>query len=150
MTQTRDNHVRILFSLKRDETGYPPVDWERLWAIPKGDQLYELDNIPFFALDVASADLVAVSENSAGELIFGSVAVSGMHSTIRVIMFDLDAKDATMKTLESLGCQWEGSHLPKLCAIDVPPQVDYELVMDFLNQRAGDGVLDYEEAAVRH
>jgi hypothetical protein len=41
-------------------------------------------------------------------------------------------------------------HLPRLCAIDVPPQADYELVMNFLNQRSSDGVLDYEEAAIRH
>jgi len=41
-------HVRITFKLQPDEDGYPPSDYERLWAVPLSNGRYQIDNIPFF------------------------------------------------------------------------------------------------------
>jgi hypothetical protein len=48
-----ERHVKVLFQLEQDEDGYPPASVESLWALPKGEGLFQVDNIPFFATGVA-------------------------------------------------------------------------------------------------
>jgi hypothetical protein len=48
----------MAFRLIRDADDCPSADWEHLWAIPRGGDLFELDNVPFFAKEVAAGDLV--------------------------------------------------------------------------------------------
>jgi hypothetical protein len=150
MAATIPERVKIAFRLVRDADDYPPADWEHLWAIPRGADQFELDNIPFFAQGVAAGDLVAAQRDNEQQLIFERVIQSGGHSTVRVIMFDPDQKAAIRGELEQLGCETEGSHLPKLFAVDVPPEAAYTDVMNLLKNKASKDVLDYEEAAVRH
>lgn len=38
----------------------------------------------------------------------------------------------------------------KAVAVDVPPEVDYADVIDFLANKANKDILDYDEAAIRH
>lgn len=143
------DRVKIAFRLTRDADDYPPADWEHLWAIPRGVDQFELDNIPFFAKGVASGDLVAAHHDD-DQLIFDRVLQPGGHSTVRVIMFEADQKAAVRDELAQLGCETEGSHLPNLFAVDVPPVVVYSDVIDRLTQKVDAGILDYEEAAIRH
>jgi len=150
MAATIPDRVKIAFHLIRDAEDYPPADWEHLWAIRRGEDHFELDNIPFFAKEVAAGDLVAAQRDDEDQLIFERVIQSGGHSTVRVIMFDPDQKAAVRRELEKLGCETEGSHLPNLFAVDVPPEVAYTDVMSFLKNEASKDVLDYEEAAIRH
>jgi hypothetical protein len=150
MAATIPDRVKIAFHLIRDAEDYPPADWEHLWAIPRGEDHFELDNIPFFAKEVAAGDLVAAQRDGEDQLIFERVIQSGGHSTVRVIMFDPDQKAAVRRELEKLGCETEGSHLPNLFAVDVPPEAAYTDVMNLLTGKASKDVLDYEEAAVRH
>ena len=151
MATTRDypGRCKIAFRLTPDEDGYPPADWESLWAITRSDGCYEIDNIPFFARGVASGDLVSAHE-SLGQLVFEQVLQSGGHSTLRVIMTDLARKDEIRSRLLILGCESEGSHLPSLFSVDVPPDADYAAVSSLLAQEEDQGVLEYEEAALRH
>jgi hypothetical protein len=86
----------------------------------------------------------------ADQLTFAGVLVPGGHSTIRVIMYELEQKAATREALHRFGCETEVSHLPSLFAIDVPPNVSYERVVEFLDERASADVLEYEEGAIRH
>src|SRR5882757_7842392 len=100
-----DNHasggdrVKIAFRLMRDEEDWPPADWEHLWAIPRGTQRYELDNIPFFVKGVACGDVVSAQSEDQG-LVFDRVLLRGGHSTVRVIMYDLAQKQAIRDSLK--------------------------------------------------
>jgi hypothetical protein len=60
----------------------------------------------------------------------------------------LDQKTTTLDELKRLGCDGEGSHLPKLCAVDVPPQVSYDSVLQFLNEGAARDVFDTSSADI--
>jgi hypothetical protein len=42
------NHVKILVYTPTED-GYPPEEWESLWAIPLYASLFKIDSIPFFA-----------------------------------------------------------------------------------------------------
>jgi hypothetical protein len=141
--------VKLEFRLETDEDGWPPADWEMVWAIRRGDGRFELDNIPFFAMDVAAGDVVGALADG-DRLIFDRVLAEGGHSTIRVIMFELDEKDAVRQSLAQMGCETEGSHLPSLFAVDIPPGSDYRQVVTFLDTKAAEDVLEYQESAIRH
>lgn len=148
MNGTPRNRVKIAFPLSRDSDDYPPADREHLWAISHGDR-YEIDNIPFFVKGVSAGDLVA-AHNDGGELIFDRVLDFGGHSTVRVVMYDPAKKEAIRNKLAKLGCESEGSHLPNLFAVDVPPAVNYAEVISLLMKEADENILDYEEASIQH
>ena len=144
------DRVKIALPLTRSSDDYPPADWEHLWAIPRSTDRYELDNIPFFATGVSAGDLVAVRRGDDERLIFDRVVQYGGHSTVRVVMFDIDQKEKIRGELARLGCESEGSHIPKLFAVDVPASVNYAEVISFLAKKADEDVLDYEEASIQH
>ncbi len=141
--------MKISFPLVRDQDDYPPADWEHLWAISRGIDQYELDNIPFFAKGVSAGDIVSARRDD-DQLIFDRVLRHGGHSTVRIIMLKLDEKEGVRNELAVLGCESEGSHLPNLFAVDVPPNVNYAQVASFLAEKAEKNILDYEEAAIQH
>src|ERR1700755_1092034 len=142
MDDESQNRVKIAFPLSRDEDDYPPADREHLWAIARGDR-YEIDNVPFFVKGVSAGDLVAAHKDGE-QLIFDRVIDFGGHSTIRVVMYDLAQKERIRRKLAQLGCESEGSHLPKLFAVDVPPTVNYAEVIALLAEEADKVILDYE------
>jgi hypothetical protein len=72
------------------------------------------------------------------------------HSTLRIITFDPDAVAEVRADLRKLGCATELSHIPTLIAVDIPPEVRYESVIQYLDNKQSMGTLDDEEAAVRH
>jgi hypothetical protein len=142
------DRVKVAFRLTRDKDNYPPADWEHLWAIPRGADHFELDNIPFFAKEVAAGDLITAQPNH-DLLVYDRVIQTGGHSTVRVIMYIPTKTAAVRDELLRLGCETEGSHLPNLFAIDVPPGIEYAKVIQLLKNRASQEILDYEEAAIR-
>ncbi len=144
-----DGLVKVHFRLEQDEDGYPSYEWESLWALELGADLYELDNIPFFAQLVSLGDHIRATHRD-GVLVFDEVVATGGHSTVRVIAFNEEAVPGLREKLEELGCGSEMSHVPTLFAVDVPPDVDYAGVRRFLDDLAGQGRLEYEESALQH
>ena len=49
----------------------------------------------------------------------------GGHTTLRVYFSDADDVAPTRRQLKKLGCSTEVSNLPKLVAVDVPPDAGY-------------------------
>lgn len=141
------NH-KIKFYLESEDEDWPPCQVETLWAKHLGRNLYELDSIPFFVKGLALGDVVSV-ERASGELLFKEIVRSGGHSTIRIIFLNHSVKDETCKRLEDIGCSWEGSHLPSLIAVDVPPSLQYDYVKAILERGEQTQEWEYEEGCVR-
>ncbi len=139
---------KVAFHLVQDEEGYPPVTVETVWAKRIGENLYELDNTPFFATGVAWKDIVRVRQAEDGELLFEDVVESSGHSTMRVIISDVTKTPSIKEHLAALGCTWEQSHIEGLIAVDVPPTTDLRRVRDFLRQGRAEDLWDYEEACL--
>ena len=78
---------KVLFQLQKDEDGYPPDDWESLWAFETEQGLYAIDNVPFFARGISWGDVVSV-ERQGDDLYFKEVVRRSDHSVLRVIVFD--------------------------------------------------------------
>lgn len=151
---TGDNsqrHVKIIVPLEQDEDGYPPVGSERLWALHVGEGRYQIDNIPFFARDLAWGDVVsAVPEEGAeeGVLRYDQVLQSSGHSTFRILVHDETQMSELCGLMERLGCDTERSHLPRLVAIDIPPSVPLAAVRQALSPGVSQERWAYEESCI--
>jgi len=121
---------------------------ESAWASKVGEN-YCLENILFYASNYSFGDLLKV-EHREGELyVVGLVEASG-HSTIRIIFFDKDVISATMNELITIGCDYEGSDVPILMSVDIPPGVNYSVVKEYLEKGEQDHKWSYEEACLAH
>jgi hypothetical protein len=144
-------HVKIIVPLEQDENGYPPVGSERLWALHVGEGRYQIDNIPFFARDLAWGDVVsAVPEEGAqeGVLRYDQVLQSSGHSTFRILVRDEPQMSELCGLMERLGCDTERSHLPRLVAIDIPPGVPLGVVRQALSPGVSQERWAYEESCI--
>jgi hypothetical protein len=126
--------VKVFFRLEKDKDGYPPVEVESLWAIPREDG-FELDNIPFYARGVALGDVVKVEKAEDGGLEFTEVVRRGGHSCYRIWLLKKRPDDPqfTFEELKDLGLRVE-MDLNHVMAIDVPPNVSLESVDGFLGR----------------
>jgi hypothetical protein len=119
---------------------------ESLWAEKSGDG-YKILNAPFFVKNVSYGDVVSV-ELDDGELYFDSLLEESGHSTVQLIFFNKEnIKDIT-DTLVRMGCDWEGSHIKELISVDVPKEVIYSSVQNYLDSLEEQEIISYREACI--
>jgi len=69
---------------------------------------------------------------------------------LQIIIYNKnDIADIT-KMIEHFGCGWEGSHLEGYISVNVPKEVDYTNVSEYLDKMLGMEKLDYKEACLAH
>lgn len=121
---------------------------ESVWALREGNY-FRIKNIPFFAPNISYDDLISVEEDEE-ELFFEDIIETSGNSTLQIIIYNKnDIADIT-KTIEHLGCGWEGSHLEGYISVNVPKEVDYTNVREYLDKMLGMEKLDYKEACLAH
>ncbi|MGR4866747.1 DUF4265 domain-containing protein [Caulobacter sp. LARHSG274] len=140
---------KLTFPLEKDEDDYPPNDYETLWAESLGGGKYRIDNAPFFVRGVSSDDVVRAEESDDILLYKDTIHRSG-NSVVRIIFLEDSIKADYIQRLKSRGFYTEQSHLPSLVVFEVPEAADYDAVIQSLEADAERGLIDYEEAAVRH
>lgn len=123
-----------------------------------GGNLYRIDNVPFFVFGVSCDDVVVAELDQLLSLHYVSLEEESGHSTIRVVLYE-GTPDGTplsermqllREQMKAIGCPSEQSHIPGLVAIDVPPNVNYELVRDILDRGLKQELWSYEEATLAH
>ena len=144
-----DEPKKILFRLPKGDDGYPPDDWESLWASEVEPGLFSIDNIPFFVRGVSWGDVVS-AESKQDEWHFKQVVRPSSHSVVRIIVYEESDVETIRDELRGLGCDTEKSHIPGLIAVDIPPTTSYDEVVEILTRVASRELLDYEEASIRH
>jgi hypothetical protein len=146
-----ERYIKLIIPLEQDEDGYPPAGSERLWALQVEEGRYKIDNIPFFARDLALGDIVsAIPEEGAeeGVLRYQQVLQPSGHSTFRILVNDESEVPEVCRLLEQLGCGTERSHLPRLVAIDIPPSVPLEAVREALAPGHSQERWEHEESCL--
>ena len=119
---------------------------ETVWANPEGKN-YKIDNIPFYAPNLALNDIISV-ENDNGTLYFDDLVKSSGHSTIQIIFFKQEEIERALSAIEKMGCKWEGMKDQPYFAIDVPPDVNYRKIRQFLDEELNSKILDFKEACL--
>ena len=137
-----ETHVKLLFSYQssgKQET-------ESLWAIPIHEG-YKIDNIPFYVREIALGDVVS-AEQKGGALYFSGLVAPSGHSTVRLwfAKTKIQAVQEVRHFLRERGCPSELSDLPRLVAVDIPPEIDYHELRIFFDDGERAGMFEYEEA----
>ncbi len=137
------SHVKILFDLENEDG---TTDIESVWAVRDGTG-YRLDNIPFYAREVAVDDVVDATLDPDGALRFEGLQRASGHSTIRLWFEHEDDVQAVRDHLRRLGCPSE-LDLSRLVAVDVPTTVSYATIRAYLDAQEANGALEYEEGCL--
>ena len=118
---------------------------EDVWASSCGVN-YKVENIPFFTHNIAYGDVISV-EIEGNRLFFLDLIKTSEHSAIQIVFFDVDAVNQLTSFVENLNCSLEGIH-EKYISVDVPPEVDYIKLKDFLEIGLQKNKWDYKEACL--
>jgi hypothetical protein len=49
-----------------------------------------------------------------------------------------------------MGCNYEGSNIPTLISVDIPPEVDYKNIRKFLDEGEENETWSYQESCLAH
>lgn len=135
---------RIVFFLERDDSGYPPVEAERLWVFIIDERRARIDNIPFFARDATLGDTVEYVRDGT-ELHYVSTLHRAGNSLIRVVCYPEADPSDLRRRIGAFGCETEFDANHRLIAINIPPEGDLEGLRRFLQIEEGKESLGYEE-----
>ena len=128
---SRDTHVKIEIREQLEGDVYV----ETPWAVPLGDNLYRLDNIPFYAYRLSWGDILEAEPREHDMPLYLRVVEKSGHRTMRVILDppsdQSEESQSVLDTLRKLGCTFEGvNHV--YIAVDIPPDVDLQAVVEYL------------------
>ncbi len=142
-----DNLVKVYFMIKEEEDEF---ESEGIWCI-KRDNVYIVDNIPFVAKRLALGDTITAEFDREDKLYYFDdfIAVSG-NSTIRLYFEDADLIAPTRNYLNGLGCESEVLDTRNLLTVNVPKEVDYAPIKEFLERGEKEGKWVYEEPCLSH
>jgi Domain of unknown function (DUF4265) len=133
MSQSDKPTAKVLFRVP-EEDGAATV--ETLWAYDLGNDLYKIDNCPFYAYDVSAEDIVyAPIDPDEERPTFKKVVTKSGNKTLRVIFNPPvepgNSSDKILQGAVQLGASYEGAN-PGYIAINIPPSLELAIVADYL------------------
>lgn len=138
------SRFKVVFLLKPDESGYPPVDAEGLWVESLDGRTARVDNIPFFVQEATLGDVIEYAKED-GELRYVSTLLRSKNSLLRVVCYSQADPAQIRNEIERFGCETEFDSAHGLIAVNVPPEGDLEGLQRFLHLRETRGEIGYEE-----
>jgi hypothetical protein len=128
--------AEVVFAVKQSDPAWPASSQERLRVRALDFNHYEIVQAPFFVRGVSIGDLVEVG-GAPDELVFSRVVRDGGHSTLQVLVTDdfPFGIELLRGILEGMGCVTRLAEIPKLVAVDVPPHVSLNLVLECLDRK---------------
>ena len=145
-----NQHTKIIFTLKPDEDGYPPVAFEGLWAEPLSNGHFRIDNIPFYVYGISTGDEVEAKPNEHDKLHYHALTRASGNSTFRLFVADKNNRPKVRTRLAQLGGRSEVDEQAGLIAVEIPEKTNIYPVLDYLVKGRDSGEWDFEEAALRH
>jgi hypothetical protein len=116
-----------------DSDGFTETAWAQRRS--PGEDVFRLDNAPFYAYRVSADDFVEGSLSSEGMYDFVRVVERSGNRTVRLMFGDEKADtpfgEEVLSAILALGCSFEGK-FNKLMSITVPPSVSLDAVATYL------------------
>lgn len=141
--------AKILFRLKQDEDGYPPVQWESLWGVEVGAHRYRVDNVPLYAVGVSKFDIVEATP-AGEELIATRVVARGGHSTLNVFVEDGTERRRVVERLKLLGAAVMMPSTGSLFSVDIPPEAGFDPIDTYLESISDGNHIAYGDLCLQH
>ena len=142
----KETFTKIVIDLPDAEDG---VGGEGVWTVALGDDLYEVRNSPWHTLEVNFLDVVrAVAPSEDRHPVFAEVYRRGGHRSIHIVFLSKEdgVKREVLEGVGKLGANYENAN-GVLYAIDLPPNVSFDAVVDFLEDWQERGILEQRYAA---
>jgi hypothetical protein len=125
---------------------------ESIWAKSLGNDLYEIQNIPFCAYGLNCGDVVrAIADSPDLKPEVRAVVSKSGNQTVRISFCDkLSKEDQTLHlgALQAMGAEVERANAQFVC-INVPPDVSHQSLCKRLAELEAEGVLEYETCEER-
>lgn len=126
---------------------------EGLWARQVASDLYELEDVPFFAYDLNFRDVVrTIASSDPGRPVVREVVRRGGHTTLRVVLRagprERERREALLAELRAMNVVFE-SWSNTFFALDVGPEADLDAVLACLEALEADDVLGFETCEAR-
>jgi hypothetical protein len=147
-----ENEEASLTKVHIDLPNHWATGGESMWALPLGDDLYEIRNAPFYAYGLNWGDIVRahLDDPELKPEVQEVVKRSG-NKTLRVFFnqeLSEEAQESVLSSLQNLNVSWERAD-ERYVAIDVHPEADYDAVCDSLLESENQGILEYETCEAR-
>ncbi len=146
-----NDFVKVRFDLEVDEDGYPPVGSESLNAIVLGENIFQLDNTPFFVEGIAIGDVVEAFQTpeSGDKYVFSKIISTSLDQSLSIIFLDSSVEETVFQKLKAHGCyceygEFRNGHLSML-AVSVPSAAKYEEIMCYLLELESQDILSVAE-----
>ena len=139
-----NDHKKIRFTY---ENSHGETEVESVWAVER-DGGYEIDNIPFYVTSLAVGDVVEARQDEAELLWFTRMIKPSGHTTVQILFAREGDVPSFRAQLSQMGCESEGSDVPELIAVDIPPTVKYEEAKKLLDAGEREGCFEYQEACL--
>jgi hypothetical protein len=125
---TKREPVKVVVVTESDDS----VDVETPWAFPVSPNVFELDNLPFYAYGLSLGDhFVAEPTDDDPRPHFVRIVRKSGNRTIRVIfdppVDESAASKAILDHIVSLGCSFEGAN-PGYIVVNIPEDADFDAV----------------------
>lgn len=141
---TENNHEKVVFKFFDEEIN--ELITESVWALKVG-KYYKIDNIPFYAYHYATEDIVEVVDEN-GELKVSKLIEASGNSTIRILFDEINELDRIKSELDLMECDSEISRNNKMLAVNIPKEVVYKKIKEYLDFLEDAGDLQYEESCI--
>lgn len=146
MNGTTENLTKVKVEL--------PNHWwlkgESFWAKSLGDDLYEIQNVPFCAYGLNCGDIVkAVADEPDHKPEIREVIKRSGNQTLRVsFKIESNQQGPYVEAIEAIGA-WVERANSTFIAINIPPGIDLASVLEYLDEQESSDILFYETCVER-
>jgi len=155
-----DGLIKISYPVESDS--WDGASGENIWVqlvelvdmVPPHRTIAMVESIPFSTRTLSYGDKILLKcEEHEKQVKFVSIVERGGHSTCQIYV-EKENPDASavLKRMKLIGCGWEGGQhgSGKVYALDIPPEVDFDEVFDFLEKGEGEGRWLFQTGYIGH
>jgi len=120
---------------------------ESFWATPLGNDLFKIENIPFYAYGLNFQDIVKATPDSKDQIPeISTIIKQSRHRTFRVFFtenIERKKQEEILNTMNDLTIYYERAN-EIYFSLDMQPNGNYQAVFDRLGEFEQEGILEFE------
>lgn len=143
----KENSVKVAFVQEVDKGEY---ETELLWC-DNYEGNYIVENIPVVAKRISLGDVIKVEYDEDEERFYFDdfISVSG-NTTVRLYVYDEKEIPEIVNWLSIHHCESEILLARNIVAVNIPKEVSYKLIKEYLDSGENDKKWTYEESCLMH
>jgi len=141
--------IKLGFSTQSVE-GWPPFEIEYIWLSQLGDDLYRVENTPFFVKGLCYEDELYLFYNEENFVVSWSIKNHSLNSTVWMMELKKNAAKKIVTKLRSLGCNIEEGIPRGYYSICIPNTISIILFDDEIGSYVSKKRISISYSSLRH